>query len=348
MKNKFRYLRITLLIVAVVAAVFANDGLRFNLNKTAYAVGDLSVDWGVPSGNPIFVVSNLAPGQSEERNVTVTNNAAVIRPVGVKGIKTSETGALASGLNIVISKNLVEVYGGTSYTGARTLQQFFTDSTSINGIFLGNQNPTEVASYKFKATFGQGSGNSFQNKTVIFDLQIGISIEIPEECQSIDFNGQTIFGTSGNNNLNGGSKNDLIIGFEGNDRINGGGGDDCLIGNEGVDRIKGGSGKDVLFGGTGDDDLDGGSERDQIFGNDGNDEIDGGSGNDDIFGGANNDEIKAGSGNDLVDAGAGDDEISGGSGDDNLNGGLGNNKIKGESGIDTCINALVKKTCELS
>src|SRR3989344_5497081 len=103
MKNKFRYLRITLLILAIIAAVFANGGWRFTLNKTAYAVGELTVDWGTPlDGDPIFVVNNMAPGQCEIRTVNVLNSAAVSREVGVRGVKTDEIGALGSVLKIEI------------------------------------------------------------------------------------------------------------------------------------------------------------------------------------------------------------------------------------------------------
>src|SRR3989344_1442269 len=54
--------------------------------STAYAVGDLAVNWGVAEGNPIFTINNMAPGQVETRSVIVTNNAVSVRPVGVRGV----------------------------------------------------------------------------------------------------------------------------------------------------------------------------------------------------------------------------------------------------------------------
>lgn len=330
MKNKkLQLFRIGLLGFATAAILVANGGFNIQLNKTAYAIGDLSVDWGVPSGNLFFTVSNMAPGQSEEHTVTVTNNAPVLRPVGVRGIKSSETGSIASVLKIVISKSSTDVYGGASLTGAKTLQEFFNDSGNINGIFLANQNSGEVASYKFKVTFEQGSGNEFQNKSVVFDLQIGVSVEIPAECNGINLTGKLILGTAGNDNLKGTSGNDLIFGFEGNDKIDGGGGDDCIVGGAGNDKLSGGSGNDVLIGGAGNDELDGGSGNDKLYGGDGNDSLEGGSGQDQLFGQAGNDNLKGGSDNDSLD------------------GGLGSNVLNGESGIDTCINGPTRIKCEL-
>ncbi len=328
MKKKLQLARILVLIGALAVAVFATGGFSTAKN-TAYAVGDLTVDWGVPSGNPIFTISNMSPGQSEEHTVSIKNNASVTRPVGVRGIKTSETGGIASVLKIVISKNSSDVYGGASLTGAKTLQEFFNESGNINGIFLANQNSGETANYRFKVTFNQGSGNEFQNKNVIFDLQIGISVKIPVECSGINFNGNTIFGTAGNDKLSGSSKNDLIFGFEGNDKIDGGGGDDCIVGGPGNDKLSGGSGNDVLLGGAGNDELDGGSGNDKLYGNEGNDKLEGGSGDDILWGGDGN------------------DTLSGGSGNDSLEGGSGTNVLNGESGIDTCVNGPTRIKCEL-
>lgn len=327
MKKKLQIARISFLIGAMITAIFVTGG--FSRPKTAYAIGDLSIDWGVPVGNPIFTISNMAPGQSEEHTVVVTNNAAVIRPVGVRGIKTNETNSLSSAFDIVISKNATEIYGGNSPGGPKNLDQFFANSGAIDGIFLANQNGGEVADYKFKVTFSALSGNSFQDSQITFDLQIGISVEVPAECVGINFSGNPIFGTVGNDNLHGTVGNDLIFGFEGNDKIDGGAGRDCIVGGDGTDKTEGGSGDDVLFGNTG------------------NDELKGGSGNDQIFGSENNDTLNGGSGDDTLKGEEGNDNLSGGSGNDFLDGSNGTDSLKGESGIDNCKLGEIYKTCEI-
>lgn len=360
-KYKSRYLRITLLIVAIIAAVFANGGWRFSLNKTAYAVGDLTIDWGVPSGDPIFIVDDLAPGNCETRSVNVLNSSIVAREVGVRGIKTDENTALGSVLEIKIDRTTAPT--ATPY-GPQTLDEFFSDSASANAITLGTQNPSEAVDYDFTVCFPETAGNDFQNASVVFDLSIGVVVPTPDQCLEMEF-ANTLFGTAGNDRIRGTSASELIFGLEGNDRIDGGGGDDCIVGGDGNDRVNDSTGQDVVVGGAGNDDIDSGSDDDLVIGNDGNDKLVGGSGRDQIFGdlgedklegGSGDDEIHGGDQNDLLEGGSGRDQLFGESGNDNLKGGSDNdsldggsdtNVLNGDSGIDTCINGPTRIKCEL-
>jgi Ca2+-binding RTX toxin-like protein len=78
-----------------------------------------------------------------------------------------------------------------------------------------------------------------------------------------------IFGTNGNDTLNGGSLIDRIFGGLGNDVMRGFGGNDLLYGARGNDIMSGGDGNDELFGGAGSDRIFGGAGRDRISGGDG-------------------------------------------------------------------------------
>lgn len=363
MKNKkTKLIRIFILAFAIAYAVWANGGISIALNNTARAVGDLSVDWGGLATDPMFAV-NLAPGQFEEKTVTVTNDGPIARTVGVRGEKISDLGNLSSVFEIIISESGIDLYGGTS--GIKTLSDFFADSASLDGIELSSLNPTESASYVFKVIFDIDAGNEFQNQELKFDLFIGIAIPTPEDCTNFAVTGEVVFGTAGNNRIRGTSGNDLIFGLEGNDRIDGLGGDDCILGGEGNDNIDDSSGNDVIFGEVGNDDIDSGSGNDLVFGGDGNDKLDGGTGEDQIFGGigedkvegsTGNDEMFGGDQNDLMEGGSGNDEIfgengndnlKGGSDNDSLDGGSGNNTLSGDTGTDTCINGPTIKKCEL-
>ena len=71
-----------------------------------------------------------------------------------------------------------------------------------------------------------------------------------------------IYGTSGNDTLNGTSDNDNIFGL---------GGNDLLSGNDGHDTLLGGTGNDILFGDSGDDVLNGGAGNDSLLDWSGND-----------------------------------------------------------------------------
>ena len=346
MKNKLRLARIIFLGIAVTVAFIS---IRANLTNpgTAFAVGDLTIDWGVPSGDPIFVVNNMVPGDMEQRDVDVTNGATSIRPVGVRGVETSEIGDLSTVLDIVISEGATDLYGGASATGPKTLSEFFTESAGPDGIPLSDLDPGESTTYSFKVTFSEDAGNAFQNASVIFDLIIGIAIEVPEECSDIQFDGNPIFGTSRGDRLNGGPGNDLIFGLEGGDSINGNGGADCIVGGEGSDRINGNAGNDVILGQEGSDSLKGNNGEDLLIGGEGSDSLDGGNEDDVLDGGNGSDSLKGGNGEDDLFGGDGSDSLKGGNGADFLDGGGGTDSLNGGPNSDECINGEAYSNCEI-
>ena len=328
-KLKFRILKIFVIgIITALAFNFASPNFLQN-DSTVQAVGDLTVDWGIGTGDvgPIFVVNNMAPGDSQSRSVNVINNASTARPVGVRGVKTSETGDLSTVLDIVISEGATDLYGGT--TGSKTLAQFFTDSSGIDGIPLSILNPSQSTTYTFKVTFQESVGNDFQAKNVVFDLKIGIAIHVPDECTDIQFSGNPIFGTENRDVLHGTNGNDLIFAFEGNDIVNASNGDDCIVGGAGDDILHGSNGRDVILGEGGNDRIDGSNGDDVLIGGDGNDVIDSSNGNDQINGGEGNDKILASNGNDQIDAGGGNDQVEGSNGNEDIILGSGNDKADG-------------------
>src|SRR3989344_9538295 len=280
-KNKKpKFLRNILTFIVSLSLIVGGSNLYQSTQpKTVYAVGNLNGEWGVDDGEPIFVVENMLPGDPpEQRSVDVHNLGPVARDVGIIGVKTEEIvteeiAAFSTILDFVISENGTDLYGGTA--GAKTLDEFFTDSAGPNGLFLSTLGPRDSTTYTFKATFPAEAGNEFQNAKVVFDLIIGISLDIPDECQGIDLLPTPIIGTSAAETLTGTSGNDLILGLEGADRINGNGGDDCILGGNGADTLNGNAGNDAIFGEGG---------ADSINGNNGNDFISGGTGADSIKG----------------------------------------------------------------
>lgn len=315
-------------LIFLIGVLSLNQNFLKNIfnSPTAFAIGDLTVDWGVPEGSPIFVVNNVAPGQNEQRTVQVSNGASSPRTVGIRGIEATDSANMSDVMKITITEGITDLYGGTA--GEKTLTQFFTESAGPNGVQLSTLAPGGNTSYIIKVKFDESAGNQFQNQTIIFDLKIGISIDLPAACDNITFIGDPIFGTSGNDSLNGNSKNNLIVTFEGNDVVSGGGGDDCIIAGAGADNLSGGSGNDVLSG------------------EGGQDSIQGGSGNDTILGGTANDTLDGGSDNDTISGEGGNDKMTGGSNNDNLNGGDGTDSANGQSGTDTCV-AETRVQCEI-
>lgn len=295
---KKRLIKITVLILFIATLIYFNGGLRLaGQTSTAFAVGDLTVDWGVPSGQPIFVVSNMLPGDSEVRSVSITNESSFVRPVGVRGVKTSETASMSGILNFSIDDGSNQLYGP-----GKTLSEFFTESDDVSGLFLFNINPGETKTINFTALFPTTAGNEYQNAQIIFDLIIGISSDIPAECLDIKFAGVPIYGTANKDKLKGTNGNDLIIAFEGDDTVDGSNGDDCIIGGDGNDKLDGSNGNDIILGGAGDDKINASNGNDKVYAGEGNDTIDGSNGDDYIIGGLGTDNAKGGNGTDTCEA----------------------------------------------
>ncbi len=338
--------KVILIFTGVFLLVISKDSFRYQiLGRKASAAGGLTVDWGVPAGQPLFDVLNFLPGDEEQREITIENGTDSVQSVGVRSLKTSEIGALADVLEMTISQNGVDLYGGS--LGVKTLSQFFNDSAGPDGLFLFNLNPAESRKVKFSVKFLESAGNEFQQTSVVFDLVIGASPsipEIPQECRHLRFD-KIIYGTSRRDILHGTNGNDLIFGLEGNDEIEGSNGNDCLVGGDGNDRIYGSNGNDVILGGLGNDYLDASNGSDLVKGGAGNDEIEGSNGEDRIFGEEGNDEINAGNGNDYVEGGGGEDTMRGGNGNDILLGGSEYDIARGDLGNDRC-EAEKKYKCE--
>jgi Ca2+-binding RTX toxin-like protein len=133
--------------------------------------------------------------------------------------------------------------------------------------------------------------NQFINPAALHDLKIEVAHDM------------TIYGTEGNDTLNGGAGNDTIYGLGGDDTINGGDGNDTLHGDGGSDHLYGGDGNDALYGGYGSD-GDGQWDGDTLDGGAGNDflqagggftcTMNGGDGNDTLIGNAHSLDIMTG------------------------------------------------------
>jgi Ca2+-binding RTX toxin-like protein len=159
----------------------------------------------------------------------------------------------------------------------------------------------------------------------------------------------------------GSATKDTVNGRNGNDWLNGGSGDDIVLGDYGRDTLEGGDGNDGIWGGSLEDLISGGAGNDALFGDSFNDTIDGGAGNDSMDGGTGIDlatyatasagvtvslaltgvQATGGSGSDRLRnfenlAGSGlDDRLSGNAGANVISGGAGNDTLAGGGGADT-------------
>jgi len=141
----------------------------------------------------------------------------------------------------------------------------------------------------------------------------------PTALAASDVAGHAVVGSSADDALTGGPRDDLEIGERGDDHLGGGAGNDTLEGDRGDDMLLGGPGDDDARGGRGHDEIRGGAGDDVLLGGPAGDELWGGTGDDELFddegrdalhGGAGNDRFSAKDGNaDLIDCGEGVDQV---------------------------------------
>lgn len=135
-----------------------------------------------------------------------------------------------------------------------------------------------------------------------------------------------------------------IFGTYGDDWLEGTSTDDVIYGGEGTNRIIARYGNNEIYGGSGDDEITTGDGNDTIYANEGKNIIDAGGGDNLIYSGSGDDKITTGFGNDtiyagegvnIINTGDGDDIIYSGSGNDFINAGRGHNQIWLGGGQDT-------------
>ena len=162
------------LILLFIALLFAFKG-----TETAWAAGELEATYlGSPLSGPIFSITDSAPGDVVARTIDVENISGIQQLAALKSTRTGGAGtpALEDILNVVISDGLTPVYGTGSITGPKTVEDFFDDSTAEHGIGLGPIAIGATKHYTITVTFPALAGNEYQNKSVIFDIQIGAII----------------------------------------------------------------------------------------------------------------------------------------------------------------------------
>lgn len=185
-----KILKILLILIGILLLISSKDKFQQQvLGKTTQAIGDLTIDWGVPAGKPIFMINNFMPGQEEMRTVKIKNNSTNKRLIGVQGVKTSIFGFLSNVLEITISENGNDLYGGSK--GKRTLSFFFLESL-LNNVQLFWLNPNETKAVTFKVKFKESAGNLYQKTKVVFDIKVGYFQTTLPGCKENKFFGPLV------------------------------------------------------------------------------------------------------------------------------------------------------------
>ncbi|KZK94256.1 MULTISPECIES: calcium-binding protein [unclassified Pseudovibrio] len=250
-----------------------------------YFGGDITVDYGVGSGDDIIRAGGLAGPNNKLMIVGAKPDEVLLRHAGSDSIEFTfsdggtlllEDGFFQSSEKLLFSE--IQFLDGTVWTWDDVNQKLI-DSAAAHAV-----------------DHGATEGNDTINGTV---------------------DGDIIKGLAGDDVIDGGAGRDFIFAGDGNDTIKGGDGKDILSGGDGNDHISGESGDDDINGGAGDDQIFGGEGNDYLSGGEGDDILKGGAGNDQLSGGPGNDTLDGGDGDDVISAyHDGDSTLIGGAGND--------------------------------
>jgi hypothetical protein len=111
---------------------------------------------------PLFNEANFLPGEGITRWVRVTNNSGQVQRIATQPLNITDPNHLGDVLNLVIKEN-----GATLYNNA--LSNFFAGGEN----YLSSLANGTTTRYDFTVSFYSGSQNTFQGKTLGFDILIG-------------------------------------------------------------------------------------------------------------------------------------------------------------------------------
>ena len=134
---------------------------------------------------PLFSEANFLPGDSVTRWVKVTNNSEKVKKIGTEAINVSDPDEFGRVLILKIEEDSQILY-------EVSLSEFF----SAGEVFLSEVNPGESTTYYFTISFEKDASNEFQEKSLGFDLLVGVLGEegIPDSGGG---GGKRIFGRGG-------------------------------------------------------------------------------------------------------------------------------------------------------
>ena len=111
---------------------------------------------------PLFKEANFLPGEGVNRWVKVTNNSGQTQRIAVQSLNITDPNHLGDVLNLVIKEG-----GTTLYNNA--LSNFLANGE----VYLSNLANGANTQYDFTVSFYSGTQNTFQGKSLGFDILIG-------------------------------------------------------------------------------------------------------------------------------------------------------------------------------
>src|SRR4030067_1534232 len=107
--------------------------IKYNQAKNVKAFGDLQVVFKdqITLDGPIFNFDDFKPGDcTQESQIEVTNAGINTALVAIRSTNVDDPDNFSQALEIIISENSNDLYGGTSAGGPKKLADFFNDSAN--------------------------------------------------------------------------------------------------------------------------------------------------------------------------------------------------------------------------
>ena len=120
----------------------------------------------LPLTGPVFNETNFLPGEDVTRLVRVTNNSGQNQGIATEAINKNDPDHLGAVLNLEIKEG-----GAIRYNNA--LSQFF----NAGEVYLSDLANGATTQYDFTVTFYSGTQNTFQGKSLSFNILIGFQGE---------------------------------------------------------------------------------------------------------------------------------------------------------------------------
>lgn len=144
------------IILIIPIAIF---GAEFLAAPTAFASDNLVVQF---EQTPLFSEANFLPGEGITRWVKVTNNSGQTQRIATQPLNITDPNHLGAVLNLVIKEG-----GTTLYNNA--LSNFLANGE----VYLYSLANGATTQYDFTVSFYSGAQNTFQGKSLGFDILIG-------------------------------------------------------------------------------------------------------------------------------------------------------------------------------
>lgn len=168
---------ILIILIAILGAVFLFSQLtKAQADQLVVEYFSETENKWKPLKDPLFKITNFLPGQNITRLVRVTNNSDKPQRIAIEAInypKPIPHNDLSRALMIIIREGLIDLYGGSSATGPKSLYNFYQDSEALSEIYLSNLEFGKTSQYSIILSFPLEKGNEWQNISTRFDLLIG-------------------------------------------------------------------------------------------------------------------------------------------------------------------------------